>query len=97
MPKKTFIVTAIIIIILLSFSNVYLFKSNRDLKNLLEGKGIEGELKKRVSVERGKIEKDLDEKHRADIVSYRAMAKRLEAERQKTQQLQETIQSLKAK
>lgn len=50
------------------------------------------ELQNRVAEERKKVVKDLEEKYAADRVSYDAMAKRLELERQKAKELEKKTQ-----
>jgi len=51
----------------------------------------ESELNAMVAKERSKIYKDLDEKYRADRVSSQALAKRLEIEKQKTEELKKKL------
>ena len=62
------------------------------LANLDEIK--EQELEKRLVVERKNIQKDLEEKHQADIVSYQAMAKRLEIEKAKVKAAESNIKEI---
>ncbi len=50
---------------------------------------LEQEFSQKLSVEREKIKRDLDEKYRADMVSYEAMAKRLQLEKEKVKELEE--------
>lgn len=50
---------------------------------------LEREFSQKLSVEREKIKRDLDEKYRADMVSYEAMAKRLQLEKEKVKELEE--------
>jgi len=47
-----------------------------------------------IEDERLKIRKDLKQKHRADMVSYKAMMKRLEAEKKKSREMQKSINEL---
>jgi len=54
----------------------------------------EKELEKRLVVERKNIKKDLEEKHQADIVSYQAMAKRLELEKAKVKTAENNIKEI---
>ena len=51
------------------------------------------ELQDRMAQERKKVVKDLEEKYSADRVSYDAMARRLELEKQKAKQLEEKARS----
>jgi len=55
----------------------------------------EKELSLRVSDEKKKVYKDLDEKYRADMVSYQALSKRLEIEKNKTKELEEKLGKIK--
>ena len=54
------------------------------------------ELQMRLAKEREFVKKDLDEKYRADMVSYAAMAKRLEAEKKRIKDLEEKIKGSEA-
>jgi len=58
-----------------------------DKKNQLE-------LEKHIAREKELIRKDLEEKYAADIVSYNAMAKRLELEKQKAKELEGKLNTL---
>ena len=49
------------------------------------------EFNQRLEEERKKIEQDLEEKYQADKVSYDAMAKRLEMEKQRANELEEKL------
>lgn len=69
--------------------NLKLKKDFRELNRLKEE-----EFRQQVAREREFIKKDLDEKYRADMVSFEALAKRMELERQKTRQLQEEVKKL---
>lgn len=62
----------------------------RQEKNFIKEK----EFNERLAVERGKIEEDLEEKYRADRVSYEAMARRLEMEKQRARELQEKLKTV---
>ena len=74
----------------------YLFLLNFKLKKeILEiDKKKEEEFSKRILKEREFIKRDLDEKYRADLVSFEAMHRRLEIEKQRTKELQERINKL---
>jgi len=74
-----------VVIFCLYTNNIYLKKL---FNNELSKK--DAELNAKLSIERNKVYKDLDEKHRADMVSYEAMSKRLEIERTKVKGLEKT-------
>ena len=78
---------------------LYLYIGNLSLKNSLSelDTSKEKEFQERLKRERGFINKDLEERYRADIISYQAMARRLELEKKKIKELQEQLQGLKAK
>lgn len=60
--------------------NLFLLKSNEDLKKAIKEASIkdESQYTERLSTAKENLKKDLEEKHRADLVSYRVMASRLE-------------------
>ena len=70
--------------------NVNLKKSIQELNDTKEI-----ELKKLFDAERKKIKDDIGELHRADMVSYQAMAKRMEMEKKKAREMQEKLKELK--
>jgi len=94
--KKNFLLIGALILVCITCA--LLIKINLDMKTSLEQLKYESEsvFGDRVKEERGKIKRNFEEKHRADMVSYKAMIKRLEAEKQKTSQMQEEISGLKA-
>jgi len=49
---------------------------------------------KKLQKEQETLKRNLEEKYRADKISYKAMQKRLEYEKQKTRQLQEDIEDI---
>ena len=59
----------------------------------------EAEFEQRLKSEskslRSEVKKDLEEKYRADIVSYQAMAKKVELEKRKIRELEEELEKLK--
>ncbi len=71
----------------------YLALANLILKTSIDKREVK--FQKQLESEKEKIMKDLEEKYRADIVSYRAMAKRLEIEKKKTKEMQQSIEDLK--
>jgi len=83
-------VSAVLILLFLGI-NSFLLKSNQDLKHAIkEASSIkEGQFKERLITAKKGLKRDLEEKHRADQVSYRAMARRLELEQQKQKKAEE--------
>jgi hypothetical protein len=57
----------------------------------------EKEFEAKLSREKDIVRKGLEEKHQADTVSYMAMVKRLELEKQKSQSLEEQLKGGAAK
>ena len=98
MVKKTKIIL-IVISILLGIVSISFLKSNLSLRaNLKEISAkqlveIEEQVVLRTKEARKAINKDLEEKHRADQVSYRAMAKRLELEKDQRKELEDRLNS----
>ncbi len=95
-PRK-FIKISMIGIIVLSIFTLYLYTNSLRLKKNFtkELEQKEGELDKRLKEERGTIVKDLNEKHAADMVSYQAMAVRMEREKQRAAELEQKLKSVK--
>ena len=89
MIKKILLIS---IIAILCLATSYLLKSNMDMRKALIYK--DEETKNSIENERLKIRKDLKQKHRADMVSYKAMMKRLEAEKKKSREMQKSINEL---
>jgi len=87
--KKLVLVGSVVIFILGIFS-VYLYARTSglktDLKTELEKK--DAEINTMMVKEKDKVRKDLDEKYRADKISYEAMYKRLEIEKKKVKDLE---------
>jgi len=92
--------TALMAIISLFFIvNMFLLRSNLSLKRLIkeEKAGVDQRLKSEYEGIRGEVKKDLEEKYRADIVSYQAMARKVELEKRKIRELEDEIEELKKK
>ena len=91
--------TALLIILAVLFVivNLFIIQSNMTLKRSLVAKNVESAEKIKLEREniRDEVRQDLDEKYRADIVSYKAMVKRLEFERKKMKKLEEELEELK--
>lgn len=96
--NKRFLAVAASIVLLLTVSTLYLYgkamSARERLKNEIAKKDVE--MKKRLNAARAEISKDLDEKYRADMVSYQAMAKRLEIEKKKAKELEGKLKGTKA-
>ena len=79
--------------VLLLVVNAYLFMMNLGLKkeatNYIVNK--EAEFVSKLSEEKDQIKKGLDEKYRADMVSYKAMSRRLEIEKEKIRELEDKL------
>lgn len=77
---------------------VFFFAHSLNLKKLFftELQKKETEISSRLAKERKAIVKDLQEKHSADMVSYDAMAKRVELEKKRAQELESKLSSVKA-
>ena len=96
MQKK---LVLIILVVVLALTSVFLVHSNIRLKNSIKefSERKDAEFKELLMKERERIRRDLEELHRADMVSYDAMGKRLMIERDRTKKLQEELEALKKK
>lgn len=85
----------IISVILLSGLCGYLIITSLEYKGILVKTDAKNkrQFDRKIERERKLIRKDLEEKYAADIVSYNAMAKRLEAEKKKAKDLEEKMKS----
>jgi len=77
--KRWVPVFASLIVVFLGI-NLFLLKSNENLKKAIKEVSIKSESQytERLRTAKENLKKDLEEKHRADLVSYRVMAMRLE-------------------
>ena len=93
--KKNHIVLGCVCAVFL-LTNIFLLVAHQMVRYKLVNfdKIKEDELEKRLVVELQNIKKDLEEKHHADIVSYQAMAKRLELEKSKLKVAESNIKEL---
>jgi putative transposase len=91
--NKTFIVAGIIVFLALSAISLYLYTNASQSKNKLSAEiaNKEKELGVKLVQERSRIVQDLDEKYRADKISYEALTKRLAIEKQKTKELEDKV------
>jgi len=90
-------VVIIVVIALLLVVNLILYNSNKAFRNTIKIK--EAEFGQRLKEEResirSEVQKDLEEKYRADIVSYKAMVKKLALEKENIEKLQQEVEELK--
>lgn len=91
--KKPFLIIFVVIIILSIVMGIYFSKANQELKKrMLQMKNLQDEeLQQTIRDEKERIERDLDEKYRADIISYRAMSARVELQNKKIRELKEKL------
>lgn len=96
--QHKFIQLSLAVIAVLGIFNLYLFVNSLGLKKSfkqeLEHKKVE--LETRLKEEKAKVAQDLQEKYAADMVSYEAMAKRMELEKKKAWELEEKLKQMKA-
>ncbi len=89
--RKFVIPILTVMFLLFCFLSGYLFINNRGMNNeiedLLEQNKVQ--LKKELRQEKALIIKELNEKHRPDIVAYETMAKRLEMEKNSNKELED--------
>jgi REP element-mobilizing transposase RayT len=95
--RHKFLHTSLAVVVILALFNLYLFASSLVLKRNFQKQLTlkNSELTARLQEERKEVVKDLEEKHAADMVSYQAMAKRMELEKQKAAELEQEVQKLK--
>ncbi|MBL7069221.1 MAG: hypothetical protein ISS34_05135 [Candidatus Omnitrophica bacterium] len=88
-------ITLIAILAFLCVIMLYLIFANIGLKKSINDLSIqkEKEFNERVAEEKEKIAKDLDELHRADMVSYEAMSKKVEKMQDNVRKLQGQLDS----
>lgn len=89
MRRTVLVIIMVVIIILLFSASAYLLIDGYRLKKDLAVK--DKELDSKISQERDIIKKDLEEKYRADMVSYEAMYKRMEIEKQKVREMEKKL------
>jgi len=91
-----FIKVSVGLIVVLGIFSLYLYISSSGLKKNfrqeLEQKNVE--LNNRLKEEKAEVAQDLKERHAADMVSYDAMAKRMELEKAKAAELEEKLERL---
>lgn len=99
LQKNILLVSAIVILFGVGLSLVYV---NLDLRESIKELNDvrDAELQKLIIEERDKVKRDLEELYRADMVSYKAMRKRMAVEKErskdKLQELQKEVEELKS-
>ena len=91
MPKNSIVILAVVVLLLTALISFIVI--NLGLRLSLDKR--EQEFEKKVETKQEKIRQDLEEKYQADMVSYKAMAKRLALEKEKSVKMQDNIKSLK--
>jgi hypothetical protein len=88
---RRFILIGSASVVLLVLFNTYLWSTTKKIKENLKKEIAhkEMEMSNKLNQEKEFIKKDLDEKYRADLVSYQAMSKRLEIEKNRVKELEE--------
>ena len=81
LPTRLLVAGAVGLVLLSVFAFIVLRHDSIELQRKLSLK--DSELARQVAIESQKFAEDLDEKYRADLVSYQAIGKRLELQRQK--------------
>ena len=91
-----FITAGSIVIVILGFVLVHSYRINVRFRESLGVtlKQKEAKYKEELSRQRDLIEQDLEEKYKADEISFKAMSKRLEIEKERTEQLERKIKEL---
>jgi hypothetical protein len=94
-PKVLIIGGVVAAFVLLVFI-FYLYKTNVGLTGKFEAtiQEKEDEFVEQMVTQKQKIKESLDEKYRADKVSYKAMSKRLEKEKERTEEMEEELKKL---
>jgi len=94
-PKVLIIGGTVAVLALLVFI-FYLYKTNVGLTGKFEDtiQEREDEFVEQLVTQKQKIKESLDEKYRADKVSYKAMSKRLEKEKERTKEIEETLKQI---
>jgi len=78
---------------LLIAGSIYILVTNQDLSRRIAQtrRNQEKAFKEQLVQERFLISHDLDKKYQSDVISFAAMAKRMEAERQRARELEEKL------
>lgn len=97
--KKTILYILGIMALLLLGLFVYILVASLSLKGILRDleHRKEAELKSKIDQERELIRRDIDEKYRADLVSFEVLAKRLEIEKERMKELEQRLEKKEKK
>lgn len=97
--NKKFLIIGGSIVLLLGIFSAYFygkaFVARERLKKEIAGQNAE--LAKRLKEEKDRIKNDIDEKYRADMVSFEALSKRLEIEKVKAKELESKLKTQEAR
>ena len=90
-------IVVIVIIALLFVINLIFYSSNKAFRNTIKIKEVEfgQRLKEERESIRSEVQKDLEEKYRADLISYKAMVKKVVLEKKNMEKLQQEMEELK--
>jgi len=93
---KTLVRAGSLVVFILGIFTVYSYRSNLRFRETIEQtlKEKEGSFKQRLAQQREFARKDLEEKYKADKVSYEAMSRRLEIEKNKIAELNKKLRDL---
>lgn len=96
---RIFMVLGSLIVLILAAVTLYLYRVNLGLISKFESKleEREAEMIRKLENEKKKVRQDLSEMHNADKVSYKAMVKRLEIEKEKSKKAEEKIKEIEGK
>lgn len=91
---KIFVIAGSLAILILGMVTFYSYRMNikfrKDFEGMLQNK--EAEFKEQLSKQRDMARKDMEEKYKADKVSYDAMIRRLDIEKEEAKKLKEKQQ-----
>ena len=92
-PYRRLILVGSLAVVMLGALTLYLYAKGVQTRDMFskELAKKEAEINMRLAKDKEFIHKDLEEKYRADMVSYQAMAKRLELEKQKVRKLENDV------
>jgi len=92
-----FVTAGSVVILILGFMLIYSYRTNMRFRESVSMtlKQEEAMYKEALSRQRKTIQQDLEEKYKADEISYKAMFKRLEKEKERTEQLEQKIKELR--
>ena len=86
---KLFMTSGIIVVIVLAIFAIYVYMANLGLGKTLDKRNRE--FSEKLLTEKENLRKDLIQRHRADMVSYKAATKRLELEKNRAKKLEDKL------